>query len=102
MGHVLVVPEIVLAAAAELDLLADRMTAAAGINAPVTHVAPSGTEEVSVLAASHFNQHAVAQEQAVAQGVLELRHAAMTLRTQVAQYLGQDVANAASVTSIQA
>ena len=43
---------------------------------------------------------AVLQDQALAMGILELRNAAMTLRTQAAQYLGQDLANAASIGTI--
>jgi len=100
MTHVVVNPEIVLAAATELDLLADRLAGVAAVSGPATHVVPSGAEEVSVLAATHFNQVAVLQDQALAKGILELRNAAMTLRTQAAQYLGQDLANAASIGTI--
>jgi PE family len=100
MTHVLVVPEIVLAAAAELDLLADRLAGVAATTGPATHVIPSGTEEVSILAATHFNQVATLQHQALGKGILELRNAANTLRTHVAQYLGQDLANAATIGTI--
>lgn len=98
MSHVLVVPEVVLAAAAELDALADRLTATVATHAPATHVAASGSEEVSTLAAAHFNEHATAHEQVAATGIAELRNAATTLRTQVANYLGQDAEHAAGLT----
>ncbi len=99
-GYVVVLPEVVLAAAAELDALAARLQTAAAINAPVTHVAPSGSEEVSFLAAGFFNRAAATHDTAVAQGVLELTHAANTLRMQVAQYVASDAAHAASLGAV--
>lgn len=101
VGHVLVQPEVVLAAALELDLLAERLTAASTFSGPTTHVLPSGTEEVSLLAAAHFNQAALTHDRAVAQGILELHHAAATLRMQLAQYLAQDALRAAGIDAIQ-
>ncbi|WP_067696531.1 PE domain-containing protein [Nocardia jejuensis] len=101
VGHVLVQPEVILAAALELDLLAERLAAASAISAPATHVIPSGTEEVSLLAAEHFNQAAISHDRAIAQGVLELHHAAATLRGQLAQYLIQDAVRAAGIAAIQ-
>ncbi|MCM6776887.1 PE family protein [Nocardia sp. CDC159] len=98
VGFTNVAPEVVLAAAAELDLLAERLAAAAGLSGPATHVLPSGAEEVSLLAANHFNQAAVSHDRAVAQGILELNHAAMTLRQQVASFIAGDLGNAAGVT----
>lgn len=100
VGHVLVSPEIILAAAAELDLLADRLTAAATVTAPATHVLPSGTEEVSLLAANHFNRAAATHDQALAQGILELHHAAAVLRTQLATSLGQDAVQAGVLNAV--
>ncbi|ATL64959.1 PE family protein [Nocardia terpenica] len=99
VGHVLVQPEVVLAAAAELDLLAERLAAVSALSGPATHVLPSGTEEVSLLAATHFNQAAITHDQSVAQGILELHHAAATLRTQLAQYLAQDVVSGAGISA---
>ncbi|MBF6135976.1 PE family protein [Nocardia otitidiscaviarum] len=100
VGHVLVQPEVVLAAAAELDLLAERLAAVATAAGPTTHVLPSGTEEVSLLAAGHFNHAALSHDRAIAQGVLELHHAAATLRAQLAQYLAQDAIRAVGIASI--
>lgn len=102
IDHVVVVPEVVLAAATELELLADRLAAAQATGGALTHIAaPSGSEEVSVLAANHFNQVAAAHEHAVGQGVVELRHAAQTLRTHVANYREQDAAHAATLGGIR-
>lgn len=101
VGLVSVQPEVVLAASAELDLLAERLAAAAALGGPATHVVPSGAEEVSLLAANHFNQGAMTHDQSVAQGILELHHAAAILRQQVASYLAQDAVNAAGSAAIQ-
>lgn len=101
VGHVLVQPEVVLAAAAELDLLADRLLAAATLSGPATHVLPSGVEEVSLLAAAHFNHAASTHDGAVGQAALELRHAAHTLRMQVAQHITGDVVRATGISAVQ-
>ncbi|MFD3705495.1 PE family protein [Nocardia sp. NPDC058658] len=101
VGHVLIAPEIVLAASAELDLLAERLAAVAALAGPTTHVLPSGAEEVSLLAASHFNTAAGKHDGSVAQAILELHHAAATLRSQLATNIGEDVVRAASISAIQ-
>ncbi|MFI9405683.1 PE domain-containing protein [Nocardia sp. NPDC052316] len=97
VGHVLVQPEVVLAAAAELDLLAERLAAAAALTAPATHVVPSGIDEVSLHAANHLNKGAATHDQAVAQGILELHHAAATLRSQLVTHVGEDVVRAGAL-----
>ncbi|MBL1073318.1 PE family protein [Nocardia sp. 2] len=101
VGHISVQPELILAAALELDLLAERLAAVATAAGPTTHVLPSGTEEVSILAATHFNQAAATHDSAVAQGILELHHAAATLRSQLASYLAQDTIRAAGIAAVQ-
>jgi hypothetical protein len=101
VGNVFVSPEAILAAAGELDLLAERLTGVSAVSGPVTHVVPSGTDEVSVLAANHFNQAAVTHDSAVSQGILELHHAAATLRQQLAEYLAEDATNAAGIAGIE-
>lgn len=101
VGHVLISPEAILAAAAELDLVAERLAAASMITAPATHVIPSGAEEVSLVSAGHFNQGAMSHDHAIAQGILELHHAAQTLRLQLAQHIAGDVVRAVGVNAIQ-
>ncbi|NKY49937.1 PE family protein [Nocardia vermiculata] len=101
VGLVSVQPEVVLAASAELDLLAERLAAAAALGGPATHVIPSGAEEVSLLAANHFNQGAISHDHSVAQGILELHHAAAILRQQLASYIAQDGVSAATTALIQ-
>ncbi|GAA5095797.1 MULTISPECIES: PE domain-containing protein [Nocardia] len=100
VGHVLVQPEVVLAAAAELDLLAERLAAAAAVTAPATHVVPSGIDEVSLHAANHLNRAAMTHDQAVAQGILELHHAAATLRSQLITHVGEDVVRATGINAV--
>ncbi|MEV0029207.1 PE family protein [Nocardia sp. NPDC050793] len=94
VGHVSISPEIILAAAAELDLLAERLAAAAAVTGPATHVLPSGADEVSLLAAHHFNKAAATHDGSVAQGILELHHAAAVLRMQLATHVAEDVVKA--------
>jgi hypothetical protein len=97
MGEIVVVPEIMLAAAAELDALAVRLQAALALNGPLTHVAPAGSEEVSIMAASYFNHAASTHDTAAAQSIAELQLAANTIRSQVAAYVAEDLAHAASI-----
>ncbi|MBF6214215.1 PE family protein [Nocardia puris] len=100
VGHVSITPELVLAAAAELDLLADRLAAAAAVTGPATHVLPSGADEVSLLAAQHFNRAAGTHDHAVAQGILELHHAANVLRFQLATNVAEDIAKSAVMNAV--
>ena len=100
MAGMLIQPEVILAAATELDLLAERLTAASTLSGPATHVLPSGCEEVSLLAAGHFNHAAATHDGAVAQGALELHHAANTLRMQCASFLAGDAVEAAAVSAV--
>ncbi|WP_216917233.1 PE domain-containing protein [Nocardia noduli] len=90
VGLVNISPEVVLAAAAELDLLAERLGVAAALTAPATHVIPSGAEEVSWLAANHLNRGAGTHDTAIAAAQLELHHAAATLRMQLATHVADD------------
>ncbi|WP_330251347.1 PE family protein [Nocardia sp. NBC_00565] len=101
VGHILISPEAILLAAAELDLVAERLAGVAAITAPATHVLPSGVEEVSLLSASHFNQGAMTHDHSIAQGILELHHAAATLRMQLAEHLAGDVVRATGINAIQ-
>jgi hypothetical protein len=97
VGYVGISTEAVIAAAAELDLLAERLALAHGLSAPATHVAPSGLDEVSLLAAQHFNKAALTHDQSVGQAILELHHAAATLRSQLGTHLGEDAVKAATM-----
>lgn len=89
-GHVFVSPEALVSAATQLEALAQRLQAAVNAHAPALHLAPAGTEEVSVLAASYFNSVADSFLPSAATGIAELWAAAATLRKQAAEYDGQD------------
>lgn len=99
-GKVRLEPELVLAAAAELELLAQRLQAEVALLAPTTRVLPSGADEVSNLASGYFNRQAGTFEPAALRGIAELHNAASVLRNQVAQYVGHDFASAGSIGSI--
>ena len=101
MPHVLVDPAVILAAATELDLLAERLAAVGAGAIPVTHVAPSGGEEVSLLAAGFFNRAAGTFEFAHAKGILQLHHAAARLRLQLAEYIAQDALRAGVMNAVE-
>ncbi|MEV5647901.1 PE family protein [Nocardia sp. NPDC052254] len=101
VGLLGVQPEVVLAASAELDLLAERLAAASALSGPATHVVPAGAEEVSLMAATHLNEGAFSHDRAVAQAILELHHAAAILRQQLATFIADDAIQAAATAAIQ-
>ncbi|PQP25345.1 PE family protein [Rhodococcus opacus] len=92
-----VAPEALVAAAVELDALAARLETAVALNSAAIRVLPSGSEEVSLHAAGYFNTVANTFTPAVAQGILEMRETANTLRTQAALYVAEDLALGASL-----
>ncbi|MFF0816273.1 PE family protein [Rhodococcus sp. NPDC003318] len=89
-GHVFVSPDALNAAATQLEALAGRLQATVGANGPALHMAPAGTEEVSVQAAAYFNGVADSFLSAAAAGVAELVDAAAVLRAQAAEYAALD------------
>ena len=101
VGLLGVQPEVVLAASAELDLLAERLAAASALSSPATHVIPAGAEEVSTMAAAHLNEGAFSHDHTVAQAILELNHAAAILRQQLATFIADDAIHAAATAAIQ-
>ncbi len=90
-------PAAMVAAAAELDAVAEGIDAARHTHAPVLHAAPAGAEEVSLTVSR--NQHVVADsfDVAAAAGAAELRRAAQALRMQAAAYASSDGAAASAV-----
>ncbi|RVW02136.1 PE domain-containing protein [Rhodococcus xishaensis] len=95
--HVFVDPDVLLAAAAELDALAIRLQTTMAAASPALNVAPSGSEEVSVLAASYFNRLASSFGPAATRGIEELTAAAAMLRAQAAAYSNEDHALGATL-----
>jgi len=94
---VAVEPAAMIAAAVQLEAVADSVLAAQHAHSPVLHAAPAGSEEVSLTVSR--NQHVVADSFDVAArtGAEQLRAAADTLRTQAAAYASSDAAGAAAV-----
>ncbi|MFC3964565.1 PE family protein [Nocardia jiangsuensis] len=75
-----------LAAAQELDGLADRLERDLLGAEPALSVPPAGVDEVSVRAATTMTEVGTSFGEAAAAGVLELRKLAATLRDQVNQF----------------
>ena len=94
-------PAVLLAAAAELERIAEELAAAEAIHGFLTHVAPSGAEEVSLLAAAHFNHGSVTHGTAASMAIAELRHAATILAAQAAGYVAQDTGLGGVIQSIK-
>ncbi|WP_248499635.1 PE domain-containing protein [Tomitella gaofuii] len=96
-GMVVVEPAAMVAAAVELDAVAEGIDAARHTHAPALHAAPAGAEEVSLTVSR--NQHVVADsfDVAAAAGAAELRRAAQALRMQAAAYASSDGAAASAV-----
>lgn len=88
--HVYVDPDALVAAAGEIDALVARLQTSLAVHSPALNVAPSGTEEVSVLAAGYFNRLAGSFGSATGRGIEELIAAAAMLRAQAAAYREED------------
>ncbi|RMI34184.1 PE family protein [Nocardia stercoris] len=97
-GLVNVSHETIEAAATELELLADRLTAAhAAAISSTDFVVPSGAEEVSIHAAAHLSEAGGSHTASVTRGIFELQNAAATLRAQLAAYNAHDDSHAAGI-----
>ncbi|WP_236733898.1 PE family protein, partial [Prescottella equi] len=88
--HVYVDPDVLLAAAGEIEALVTRLQTSLAVHSPALNVAPSGAEEVSVLAAGYFNRLAGSFGAATSRGIEELAAAAAMLRAQAAAYREED------------
>ncbi|GGF90571.1 hypothetical protein GCM10007304_00580 [Rhodococcoides trifolii] len=89
-GHILVQPEALHAAAAELDAAAARLETSLSVNGVALRPPPSGAEEVSFLAAGYFGALADGFFPAALASISELHEAAATLRAQAAGYADGD------------
>jgi hypothetical protein len=89
-GHILVQPEALHAAAAELDAVAARLEASLTVNTVALRPPPSGSEEVSLLAAGYFGALADEFVPAALASIAELHDAAATLRAQAEGYADGD------------
>ncbi|WP_067695643.1 PE family protein [Nocardia jejuensis] len=75
-----------LAAASQLDALADRLENGMTIEQAKLSIAPAGSDEVSARAAQTLNTVAASFQQSGGSGVDEVRKLAATLRAQFATY----------------
>lgn len=89
-GHILVQPEALHAAAAELDAAAARLESCLSVNGVALRPPPSGADEVSLLAAGFFASLADGFVPAALASIAELHEAAATLRVQAAGYADGD------------
>ncbi|MGL4305813.1 MAG: PE family protein [Mycobacteriaceae bacterium] len=97
-GHIHVDPDALKATAAEYDAVADRIEAELAAHGQALHVAPSGRDEVSAIAADWFNKAADTFIPAAKGGVHELRKAAALLRQQADKFSSEDEALGAKFT----
>ncbi|MGU3437348.1 PE family protein [Actinomycetes bacterium M1A6_2h] len=89
-GHILVQPEALHAAAAELDAAAARLEASLSVNGVALKPPPSGADEVSLLAAGYFASLTDGFLPAAVASIAELHEAAATLRAQAEGYADGD------------
>lgn len=96
-GMVYAEPAVMVAVAAQLEGIADRMNAAQQAHSLVVHAGPAGAEEVSLTVSR--NQHVVADsfDVAATTGAAQLRRAAESLRMQAGAYVSTDAATASVV-----
>lgn len=97
MGQLLVTHEMIIAAAGELDLAADRLAAILTAASPETHVIPSGSDAVSTTIAGQMNIAASTHHTSSWPGVEYMHRAADTLRKHAAEFAAGDAIHAAEV-----
>ncbi|MBY6539095.1 PE domain-containing protein [Rhodococcus sp. BP-349] len=85
-GHVLVDPEALLAAAAELDAAALHLASSLTSVSVALRPPPAGSDEVSALAARYFWSTAQSLDASTSAAVSELHETAAALRVQAAAY----------------
>lgn len=93
-------PAALIAAAVQLDAIAEQISVARAAHSPPAHAIPAAVEEVSRIVSG--NQHQVADtfDVAAETGAHELRRAAEVLRVQAAAYAQQEVITSAALNVI--
>ncbi len=96
-AFVYVSPAALVAAAAQLDGIAEQINLARAAHSPPAHAMPAALEEVSQMVSR--NQHQVADSFDIAAdtGVRELHRAAELLRVQAAAYTQQEIITSAAI-----
>lgn len=94
---VFVSPAALIAAAAQLDGIAEQISLARAAHSPVAHVMPAALEEVSRSVSRNQHQVADSFDVAAETGAQELRRAAELLRVQAAAYLQREIITGAAL-----
>lgn len=94
---IVVDPEALRAAAAQLENAAGLLEGAARLQATLMAPAAAGGEEVSALAARYFSSAAESHGRSVARAVAELRETGAVLRSEADGYVATDDAGAAAI-----
>lgn len=90
-------PEALVAAAAELDVIAAGLQTTSTLALGALRPLPAGNDEVSQLASRHFVDSAGSFAGSSGQAIAELREAAAALRVQAAEYSQVDTELATSL-----
>lgn len=93
-------PAALIAAAAQLDAIAEQISVARAAHSPPAHAIPAALEEVSRMVSRNQHQIADSFDVAAETGAHELRRAADALRAQAAAYAQQEIATAAAIHAI--
>ena len=96
-AFVYVNPAALIAAAAQLDGIAEQISVARAAHSPTVHVMPAALEEVSRSVSRNQHQVADSFDVAAEAGAHELRRAAELLRASAASYLQHDMATIAAL-----
>ncbi|OBA82851.1 PE family protein [Mycobacterium sp. 1164966.3] len=97
MSFVTAQPEMLAAAAGNLEALGSSMSAEnAAVAAPTTGVVPAAADEVSALTAAQFAAHALMYQAVSAQAAAIHEMFVSTLATSAASYAATEAANAAA------
>ena len=97
MSYVTTQPEMLSAAAGDLDSIGSAVSAGnAAAAAPTTGVVPAAADEVSALTAAQFVAHAQMYQDFSAQAAAIHEQFVTTLATSAGSYLATEVANAAA------
>ncbi|WP_024795841.1 PE family protein [Tomitella biformata] len=94
---VFVSPAALVAAAAQLDGIAEQISISRAAHSPTVHVMPAALEEVSRSVSRNQHQVADSFDIAAETGARELRRAAELLRVQAAAYLQQEIITSAAL-----
>ncbi len=100
VDFVYVSPAALIAAAAQLDAIAEGISIARAAHSPPAHAMPAALEEVSRMVSRNQHQVADSFDVAAETGTHELRRAAELLRVQAAAYGQQEIITTAAISAV--